>query len=490
MGNRVLVVSMFRPAREKQLGGGAQVLADALAACATRGLQVTVLSPANERGSPDFGPNVTILPVLRTWRTWEDGSRITMHRRLLDLQEIALHSRGADVVLTVEQPFPFRGTTPVVLMLQTPAYWEAAQSLFYPTYDRVVVPSPYVKRTVDDVTARLWRGGAPPVDVLPLSVDSDHFRPIDPALLAKRLNLPLDLPCLLCPHRSDPDKGFEMAVRILAELRNRGRPYRLLVPQRGLLIPECDPRRGQEVALRRALTELARSLGVDDLLFFHEWLTVEDYPAYLSLGEWTLRVGSLPEGFGLTPIQSILCGTPVLATPAGALAETLPPRHGLRRVWYDDVSAAVGIILHDHPSPVELGRGRRYVARVHSQASFGDALVTALLKTTKFQGVFDPLSDHADSLAPWCIEEQGVVWSDADLCEVPVDDDMQKVIDGLRGGLTLDGGLWEARRRALEAGLILGALEPSRMTDVGEVDSHGSIHATRPQKREEKNRVQ
>jgi glycosyltransferase involved in cell wall biosynthesis len=61
----------------------------------------------------------------------------------------------------------------------------------------------------------------------------------------------------------------------------------------------------------------------------------------------TLCLGSAPEGFGLVCVESVLCGTPVLARDAGAQLSLLPPGHGcfVAPVGDDALAAAAHRVL-------------------------------------------------------------------------------------------------------------------------------------------------
>lgn len=66
----------------------------------------------------------------------------------------------------------------------------------------------------------------------------------------------------------------------------------------------------------------AQRLGLEDAVRFPGYVADEDLPALYS-GADCFAYPSLYEGFGLPPLEAMACGTPVLASHAGALAEVV-----------------------------------------------------------------------------------------------------------------------------------------------------------------------
>jgi glycosyltransferase involved in cell wall biosynthesis len=452
---RVLVVSVVSPAQRLQLGGAEKVLSDALTILSAVGAEVTVLCPENFYFEQTDASEV--LPCLRTYGyVWGLLEPASPHLRLLDLQEIGRHAKNADVVLSIDRPFPLHVNAPVALMLLTGAYWEVLRALFMPTYDRVIIPSGYLASITQALAGQqYWTGAAPAHHVVAPYVDIEQYVRRSPGDLASRLGLDQRRPYLLCPHRSEPDKGFDMAVHVLGELARVGADHQLLVPLR--------KRMNREIDFQRDLLTRARSCGVEDRLIFHDWLPAEDVPAYLSLGAWTLRLGSLPEAFGLTSLQSVSCGTPVLCTPAGALREILPDGHGLRRIWHGDIQAAVEVILNDRPPRYELERGRKYIQQHYSRSNFENRFLDALLTTPKEERQFDPSLPFAERPAPWCTAFGHRVWNDYTATQVEVEPEIADIIGAVShevpvGGDHILGDHLSAAQleRARRAGLVVG----------------------------------
>jgi D-inositol-3-phosphate glycosyltransferase len=151
--------------------------------------------------------------------------------------------------------------------------------------------------------ADLGRLGVPRsrVRVVPCGVDTQQFSPDGPAAERNGRTRLLAAEPLTAP------RGLEITVRALAEI-----PDAELVITGG---PE-PANLGQHRAYRD-LCRLARDLGARDRLVFTGHVAAEDLAALYRSAD--LLVSSAPyEPVGMTAIQAMACGTPVVAATAGA----------------------------------------------------------------------------------------------------------------------------------------------------------------------------
>ena len=70
------------------------------------------------------------------------------------------------------------------------------------------------------------------------------------------------------------------------------------------------------------LEHRARSLGIYERVLFLDYVQSEMLPKLYGLADWFI-LPSLYEGFGMTPVESMACGTPVLVSKTPALEETV-----------------------------------------------------------------------------------------------------------------------------------------------------------------------
>jgi glycosyltransferase involved in cell wall biosynthesis len=166
----------------------------------------------------------------------------------------------------------------------------------------------HVVATCSDEVFELRRLGLPShrVSIVPCGVDTSVFTPRGP--VAPRS----DRQRLLVLGRLVERKGQDDAVRALravpeAELVVVGGP-----PADAL---DADP----EV---RRLRAIAAEAGVGDRLLFSGAVPRTDVPAWVRSADVVLAVPWY-EPFGITPLEAMACGRPVVATAVGGLADTV-----------------------------------------------------------------------------------------------------------------------------------------------------------------------
>jgi glycosyltransferase involved in cell wall biosynthesis len=170
----------------------------------------------------------------------------------------------------------------------------------------VVASSEHTKQDIIDALG--CRDGK--ITVIPLPV-LDLFRPVDdPARLARvRAKYRLPERFILFVGQLDPKKNIPTILRVFDALRKRGRPEKLVI---------AGKRGWREREVFRTLDELRLA---DDVVRTG-YVELTDLPAVYTLAR-VLYFPSLYEGFGLPPLEAMACGTPVLASNAGSLPETV-----------------------------------------------------------------------------------------------------------------------------------------------------------------------
>ncbi len=156
-------------------------------------------------------------------------------------------------------------------------------------FDHVVVTSPYAAEEFDRI-------GVPTVRV-PLGVDTDLFHPAR----RRRPQAPQDVVIALCS-RLSPEKAPAVAVDTLRVLRDGGLDARLVVLGDG---PEAA-----------RLHRRAQGLPVTFVGYLQDR---RDVARLLADADVTLAPGPL-ETFGLAALESMACGTPVVAARGSAVA--------------------------------------------------------------------------------------------------------------------------------------------------------------------------
>ena len=150
------------------------------------------------------------------------------------------------------------------------------------------------------------------IEVIPCGVDLKLFVPLPHQQAREQLGLSLCEPVLLFAGRLDPFKGPDVLLRAAALMKNAAQV---------LIVGGCLGE-DKDMSLLRTL---AAELGIEERIHFLGAQPQEALPLLYSAADVTV-VPSYHESFGLVAVESLACGTPVVATRAGGLTSVV--RHG------------------------------------------------------------------------------------------------------------------------------------------------------------------
>jgi glycosyltransferase involved in cell wall biosynthesis len=127
--------------------------------------------------------------------------------------------------------------------------------------------------------------------------------------LRRNLGWPTDRPIVLCVRRLARRMGLENLISAVAETRRNISDVLVLIVGRGILEGELRQR-----VKNSGLEQNIRLLGA---------VADEDLPSMYRAADLSIVPTQSLEGFGLTTIESLAAGTPVLVTPVGGLPEAV-----------------------------------------------------------------------------------------------------------------------------------------------------------------------
>jgi glycosyltransferase involved in cell wall biosynthesis len=242
---------------------------------------------------------------------------------------------------------------------QFPAQRLSIEDELVASADAVVAECPQDKT---DLTT-LYRGDPARISVIPCGFDRAEFWPITRALARRTLGYRLDERILLNIGRLVPRKGLDNAVRGLGRLaRTFGIEARLVIVGGNSDLPHPDntPEIGR-------LQALADAEGVGRQVTFTGRRSREFLKLYYSAADIFVTTPWY-EPFGITPLEAMACGTPVLGSDVGGIRFSVvdgvtgglvPPNNA------DALAQRLAELYRDPQRLRELGRnGHR---RVHGQ---------------------------------------------------------------------------------------------------------------------------
>ena len=155
------------------------------------------------------------------------------------------------------------------------------------------------------------------VRVVPNGLDASHFRVgIDVSTVKRKYEL---APYLLYVGNILPHKNLRRLLQAFASIAKK-------VSHKLVIVGKKDYR------YHPALEAEAKALGIEERVFFLDYVPSEELPA-LYAGAEAFILSSLYEGFGLPVLEAMACGTPVIASRVGALPE---------------VAAAAAVLIDPH----------------------------------------------------------------------------------------------------------------------------------------------
>lgn len=215
----------------------------------------------------------------------------------------------------VAQPLARRWHAPHLTMFHTLAYLkqlanpeQAEMALRLETERRLIKEAERIIATTADERNQIMRhcgATSDQVEVIPCGVDLRRFVSHDRRQTRVQLGLNPDQPVLLFVGRLDPFKGPDIFLRAGAMMQKKAQM--VIVGGKHIDDPEMEK-----------LRQLAYDLRIHKRVHFLGSRPQEELPQIYSAADVTV-VPSYHESFGMAAVESLACGTPVVATRAGGL---------------------------------------------------------------------------------------------------------------------------------------------------------------------------
>ncbi|MDP2729843.1 MAG: glycosyltransferase [Dehalococcoidales bacterium] len=209
--------------------------------------------------------------------------------------------------------------------------------------------------------------GASPekMSVVPCGVNLELFQPVNKEMAKRELGFQ-DSKIILFVGRIEPLKGIEQLLRAVPYLKNH--------EGLRLVIIGGDERTRHEI---EELQKLATELHIEDSVTFLGLIKQERLPYFYSAADVCV-IPSYYESFGLVALESLACGTPVVATDVGDFRNIIHQGEtGYVIVSNEPVALAekIDLLLSRSNPDIEFARSIRNSVSSYSWSNVAEAIV-------------------------------------------------------------------------------------------------------------------
>lgn len=394
------------------IGGSQKILADVVVGLNARGHDIQIWCTRADSHTGDFEVgDVPVHPDLKLRGTFPATHQVSPAALAQTSDVLRNAADWADRVYLHADAVYLRHAisgTAIVRSIHDYTYEEALISTLTLPADTTIVPSDYLKRCIEATVAISGRKSIEPVVTVPNGVPVPESQP-DPALPGDVTARDENDLILLFPHRSEPTKGIDEAVRIAVEVQrlDPSRNVRLLIPAHPF-----EARLDETNISADEITKIAEERGAGDIVELHRWLSPSEMAGYYAAGDVTLCVGSFIESFGLVPLESVVSGTPVVCARVGALRQ-FTDIDGVELVPYGDVQgSAQAVMAAASASPELLESGRSQISAKYSQEAMISEFESVITRLLGQEREIKESNNGRLTLAPWCDIQNDRIYDD------------------------------------------------------------------------------
>ena len=225
--------------------------------------------------------------------------------------------------------------------------------------DAIIAECPQDKHDLET----LYAADPARLHVVPCGVDREEFWPLSRRFARQTLGIPVDAHLLVNVGRLVPRKGIDNVIRGLGVLkREHGLAATLFVVGGNSDVP--DPHGTPEIA---RLANVAARHAEGQRVVFTGRRTRDLLKLYYAAAD-ALVTTPWYEPFGITPLEAMACGTPVIGSAVGGLTYTIKDGESGLLVPPNDPQALGATLAHFYASPRLAKRmGRAALRRAHTR---------------------------------------------------------------------------------------------------------------------------
>lgn len=188
------------------------------------------------------------------------------------------------------------------------------EKIIFDECDGVVATTPQQKEILE-----AGEYDVPPekVHVIPPGYDDSRFYPVSFATRqALKREYGYEGRLVLALGRMAHNKGYDLLIRAMKVVLDRQDDVKLL-----LAVGSRSPSDREKEQIQE-LKDIAAELGIEKRVLFADYIPDEELPDYYRMGD-VFALSSRYEPFGMTAVEAMACGTPVVVTTEGGLWERL-----------------------------------------------------------------------------------------------------------------------------------------------------------------------
>ncbi|MCK4800387.1 MAG: glycosyltransferase [Anaerolineales bacterium] len=229
--------------------------------------------------------------------------------------------------------------------------------------------------TEKDQLEHLYGAAPDKIEIIPPGVDLSYFYPIPPDEAKEYVGVPLEKRLLLFVGRIEPLKGIQTLLRAIDLLHdNDGVEKNLCLAVIGGDLIEIDGTECEEMHLLRQLRD---EYGLQDMVTFLGKQSQDSLPYYYSAAEMVI-MPSHYESFGMVALESMACGTPVIASHVGGLIHLVEDGVTGYHVTVDDhvaLSEVISGLLDDKSLRYRMGHDAFAFAKKYDWGNITDRVI-------------------------------------------------------------------------------------------------------------------
>ena len=364
----------YYPFFESHLGGGVQVWLRRMVEEINKSNKVTVDVICPDSNLHPLYNSDCVHAVIEDMEV--NGIKPFVYKQYLDnIREL---ERKTDVVWIVDREFPIKTKKPFVMSLNTICYERELKAFFNNPWDTLFVLSDYEKCQIQGIYDDNKKIRKVPIFIDPIFKKKELKEAED--IVSLYFDYYKEIKYILFPHRPEREKGVLEALEIIQEVINTDSSYRLLIPR------QPDSRVAdlkKESDFLYEIENLIKERNLEEFVIFHDWIEYYNLPYYYSIGEVTLFLSTLPETFGMTLINSVACGTPVISHGSGALSEVVPRGNG-HIIFEHDIKQISNYILGKDYGGIDSGTD--FVYRKYDMKDIIQEYITEFINLSNRKG--------------------------------------------------------------------------------------------------------